>query len=338
MKGYKSLNPLTITEKECLDTSANGSTCKVKVTKSLITLADVLRYKGEIETDDVFLGSSGIGVVSEAAPNFFGLEKGKRVYIEPYSQCDECFNCKNGEHLKCSNLLSAGEDFNGFLADFANVGIDKCFLLPESVSDLDALFVAHLSLALSMIDRLNVQKGDYVVVTGGNSLANILSQLLVYYQAVPIYLSTGSKDGQSAKDSGIYYVLDAKDNWVKEVTNITGGRMAEKVVYLSDSNITASKIFTLVSYNATIIFTGVYYNTSSVSFVKAIKKQSNILCVNNGFGNTAAAINLLANKAITLSHLEIPSCNYQEVPKVFEELNAFFDKNGFIKETVVNIF
>ncbi len=337
MKGYKSLSPLSIVEEECIETCTDSQSCKVKVTKALITLADLLRFKGEIETKDVYLGSSGIGLISEASPNFFGLEKGKRVYIEPYSQCYECYNCKNGEQTQCSDLRLAGEDFNGFLANFACVNTDKLFLLPESVSDFDALFVQHLSLAISMIDKLKVQKGDYVVVTGGSSLSNILSQLLIYYQAVPIYLSTGTKDAQTAKDSGIYYVLDAKDNWIKEVSNITGGRMAEKVAYITDSNITASKIFTLVAYNATVIFTGVYYNTSSVSFVKAIKKQSNIVCVNNGFGNTTTAINLLANKAISLSHLDIATCKYSDVPKTFETLNAFFNKNGFIRETLVQI-
>ncbi|MBR5900195.1 MAG: zinc-binding dehydrogenase [Clostridia bacterium] len=337
MKGYKTLNPLSIVEQEYSDTLHDNSACKVKITKALIELADLLRYKGEIETNDVYLGSSGIGIISETEPNFFGLEKGKRVYIDPYRQCDECYNCKNGEHLKCSNLLSAGEDFNGYLANFTSCDTNKVYLLPDSVSDLDALFVGHIALALTIIDKLNVQKGDYVVVTGGNTLANILSQLIIYYQAVPIYLSTSDSETTLAKNSGIYYVLDGNDNWIKEVSTITGGRMAEKVVFCSDSSITAAKIFTLVSYNATVIFTGVYHNTTSFSFVKAIKKQSNILCVNNGFGNTAAAINLLANKAVSLSHFNVPICKYDEVPTQFKKLNDEFDKTGCFMETLVEI-
>ena len=337
MKGYKSLNPSTISLQEAIDNSCTGNYCKVKLTKTLIKLADLLHFRGDLEAEDVFLGSSGIGIVSESEPNLFGLEKGKRVYIEPYRQCYECYNCKNGEPLKCSNLLVAGENFNGFLADFACASSDKLYLLPESVSDLEALFVNHISLSLSIIDRLNIQKGDYVLVTGGNSLSNILSQLLIYYQAVPIYLATSEQDANQAKTSGIYYILESKDNWVKEVTSITGGRMAEKVVFLTDSTITTAKIFTIVSYNATMILTGVYHNTNTVSFVKAIKKQTNILCVNNGYGNTASAINLLANKAISLANFNTPTCKFNQVPEVFEKLNKQFEKDGFINETIVEI-
>ena len=335
MKGYKLNSPLQITEQESLEASNTNCSCKVKLTKSLITLPDLLRYRGDIESENVFLGSSGIGIISEAENNLFGIEKGKRVYIEPYQKCLECYNCKT-ENL-CSNLQIAGEHFDGFLADFACAPIEKLFLLPESVSDIDALFINHTSLVLSIIDKLDVQKGNYVIVTGGSTISNILSQILIYYQAVPIYLAVDDADYKQAKDSGIYYVLDNKDNWIKEVTNITGGRMAEKVVYITDSNITTAKIFTLVSFNATLIFTGEHFNSNTVSFARAIKKQLNILCVNNGFGNTASSINLLANKAINFKNLDIPTCKYEQVPKVFEELNKNFEANGFIKETIVEI-
>lgn len=120
MKGWKIIAPSNIEEQEITEKESCGFS-KVKITKALITLADVLSYKGEIESDNIVLGRAGIGVVSETETNLFGLEKGQHVYVEPYKECQECYECKSGNPSKCSNMLIAGEDYDGFLADFTAV-------------------------------------------------------------------------------------------------------------------------------------------------------------------------------------------------------------------------
>lgn len=337
MKGWKIVNPLQLNEEDIVETAESVSLSKVKITKALISLADVLRYNGDIESNGVVLGSSGIGIVSETEANLFGLEKGKHVYIEPNRACDECYNCKSGNKTKCSCLKIAGEDFDGFLGDFANVDASQLFLLPDSVPDLEALFINHISLAISVVDKLGIQKGDYVAIVGANNFGNILAQLLIYYQAVPIVVTNNEEDFRIAKDSGIYYVLGADDNWQKEVSAITSGRMTKSVVYISDCNIPTQKAFALASYNACVAYTGVSYKNSSISFAQAVKKQLQILCINNGYGNTAASINLIANKAINLSHLKLDSAPYSSVPEVLKGMNEMLEKEDKIYETVIDM-
>lgn len=337
MKGWKLLDPLTIEEQDLDESAELNAQAKVKITKSLVTLSDVLRYKDELDGENVVLGSSGIGVISESETNLFGLEKGKRVYVEPVRECLECQNCKANETAKCSNLKTAGVDFDGFLRDFTTVDSSKLFLLPESVPDLDALFINSISLAIAVVDKLGIQKGDYVAVIGANNFGNILSQLLIYYQAVPIVLTTNEEDFNIAKESGIYYVLGNEDNWQKEISNITSGRMTKSVVYISDCNIPAARAFALASYNAGIAFTGVSYKNNSISFAQAIKKQLQILCINNGYGNTAASINLIANKAINLSHLKLDSVPYESVPIAMEKMSKMLDEDNKIYETIVDL-
>ena len=59
-----------------------------------------------------------------------------------------------------SNMQIAGEDYDGFLSDFVSVPAEKLFVLPESVSGLDALFIKDISLAIAVVDKLGIQKGD----------------------------------------------------------------------------------------------------------------------------------------------------------------------------------
>lgn len=339
MKGWKLKSPLQLNECDISSekhTSSNMS--KVKVTKALLTYSDLLRYMGEIDVEDVVLGSFGIGIVSETDANLLDLEKGKHVYIEPFRPCLECYNCKNDEESRCANIYTAGEDYDGFLSNFVDIDSNKLFILPESVSDTEALFIGHISLAIAVIDKLDVQKGEYVAVVGGNNFGNILSQLLIYHQAVPILVDNDVEKIQIAKDCGIYYTLGPDDIWNKEVSAITGGRMAKHVVYISDSDIPVSKAFGLASFNAGVAFTGTQISTGAVSFSQAIKKQLDIHCVHSGLANTAQSINLIANKAVDISKLKINTATYKDVPSVFENMKKEYDENDKFYETIVDIF
>lgn len=337
MKGYKLTKPFVLREEEIIETEPTVASSKIRVIKCLLTLADVMRFNGNIDAENLVLGSSGIGVVSQTDKNLFDLEKGKHVYVESKKECNECYNCKRGKLSKCMNVLTAGEDFDGFLSDFINVPTDKSHVLPENVTDVESLFIDHISLALSVIDKLEIQKGDYVTIVGANNFANILAQLLIYYQAVPIIASTDDDDCHIARESGIYYVLGSNDNWQKEISVITSHRMTEKVVYVADCGIPISKAFAVASQNASIAYTGVSAKTSSFSFAPAVKKQLNIICINSGFGNTEASINLLTNKVLNFNHLKLATTSYDKVPKTLEQMTKTFEETGKIQETIVNM-
>lgn len=337
MKGWKLTKPLTIEEQEILEDNVVGNNAKIKITKCLVTFSDLLRYTGETEAKDVVLGSFGIGIVSETDANLFGLEKGKHVYIVSKKPCQECFNCMNTEINKCSNMQVAGEDFDGFLRDFASAESDMLYVLPESVSDYHALFIGYISKAVSIIDKLGIKKGEYVSIIGANNFGIILAQLLIYYQAVPILMTTNDEDLKIAKDSHIYYCLGQDDNWQKEVASITSGRMTDKVVYISECNIPVTKAFSLASFNAGVAITGVY-KTSPVSFSLATKKQLDIHCINGGLENASTSINIIANKAIDFSHLKLNTATYEEVPELFKKLNEEMETKGKIYETIVELY
>lgn len=337
MKGWKIVKPATLQEVEITESTIAQSPAKVKITKALVTLSDVLKFSSDAENSEFVAGSYGIGIVSETETNLFGLEKGAHVYIEPTRPCGECYNCKNGDEQKCASLLSAGEDFDGFLRDFTVVDSSKLYPLPESVTDFQALFIGHISLAVAVIDKLGIQKGDYVAIIGANNFANILAQLLIYYQAVPIIATTDKADAETATKSGIYYVLGPDENWQKEVASITGGRMTKSVVYVSDCNIPANKAFSLASFSADVAFTGFSFKNNAISVSQAVKKQLDIHCINTGVGNTATSINLIANKAIDLSHLPIKIAKYADVPEVFKENASSLESENKVYETVIEL-
>ena len=104
MKGWILEKPNTLVETEISEVESASSSAKVKITKTLLTLSDVLRYSGNEDCENVALGSYGIGVVSETDVNLLDLEQGKHVFIEALRSCDDCNFCKDGDKEKCSSL------------------------------------------------------------------------------------------------------------------------------------------------------------------------------------------------------------------------------------------
>ena len=72
-------------------------------------------------------------------------------------------------------------------------------------------------------------------------------------------------------------------------------------------------------------------------FSQAIKKQLDIHCINASSGNTAASINLIANKAIDLSHLKLDNAKYDAVPETLENMANKLAEDGLVVETIVDL-
>jgi threonine dehydrogenase-like Zn-dependent dehydrogenase len=343
MKGWilHGANDLELKELEIPELKDN-SKVKVKLTKSMITVDDVLRYTGETKVNDIVLGSAGIGILSdENKDDLFSNQddqnKIPRVYVNPYKPCKECYTCKSNSKAKCSHLKIAGEDYNGFLREFVYPDSSQVFPIPDSISDKDALLIETVSLALSTIDRLNVQKGEHVVIIGADTLGITLAQLLKYYQSLPIIIDNDPQKIQLASDCGIYYALTKEKEWMKEVTDITGGRMANHVIYLQQSKIPVKTAFQLAGYGVPVAIVGETASVSQVSFSIALKKELKLEFVSNGYGNTLSSINLIANKAIDFSKINVATTSFENCGEKFKELSEKLENDQPIYNVIVDL-
>ncbi len=292
---------------------------KVKTTKVMITKDDITLYNGEDKiTSPLILGRFAIGTVVECEANNYGIEKNMRVYIDPITNCKTCYSCTIGQPKDCSKFNIAGRNANGFLKDFAVVPFSNVFQLPAGVSDTEALFIEYLSLAISVIDKLHIQKGEHVAIIGGNTIGNIIAQLIIYYQAVPIIIDDNDDNLQIAKRSGIYYTLKADGKLEKEVSELTGGRMTPKVVYVTASGINTENAIKVSRANAIVAFVGFSFSNFRVNFSQAMNKQLQFYCITNGYGNTESSINLIANHAINFSHFNLKKSKYSDIEKTLK--------------------
>ncbi|MFR5102469.1 MAG: alcohol dehydrogenase catalytic domain-containing protein, partial [Christensenellaceae bacterium] len=157
MKVWQLNSPNNLQRAEAPDLELSSGKVKVKVTKALLSEADVAVYSGATKVKyPVVPGRYAIGQVTEATEDSY-MKKGDRVYLAGAME-DECAP---------DGLKIAGESMNGFYRDFVLAGADEAYVLPASVSDEAAFLIDAVATAEHVVEQMHVSIGQHVLVVGG---------------------------------------------------------------------------------------------------------------------------------------------------------------------------
>jgi threonine dehydrogenase-like Zn-dependent dehydrogenase len=316
MKIVQIKGPKLIKTSEAKEERAEGEV-KIKLSKVALSRTDLNLYMGADEhVYPIIPAHSAIGFVSEA-DEASGLKLGSRVAISPYIDFSEF----NFESLRAKRIEVMGISRDGLLRDFVNIPVDNVYQLPEGINDEEALFLDYISFGTNVFENYDFEKGDYVAIIGSGIFQLILGQLAIYYQIVPILIDQSAEKLNDAKNFGIYYTVDASsENVVERVKEITGGRFAEFTVFLPKE--TPFEIAENITMQGGTIIVAGYDRVSDkhiVNMKRVLSKQLKIIGVNNGFGETASAINLLANKIIKTDRMISREIDFENVSQIFKE-------------------
>ena len=260
MKVWKLLSPKVIAEEERPDSIASPTQAKVKIAKVLIAYPEIRAYTGAAGIRYPRVpGMYAIGVVVEAGEGCVKVEKNTRVFLDGVAPCGECAECKKGNKDGCLSPQIAGINKDGFLRDFIVAEEADLSPLPPSVSDDCALYTGLISLCEDIAGTLDAAKGTHVAVIGAGETGNILAQLLIYHQAVPILIDSDEERLAAAAACGVYYTLKADENLLAGVSEITGGRMAEGCVYTSFNGLSPDLPFDLAAPCGKVIYAGMEF-------------------------------------------------------------------------------
>lgn len=312
---------------------------KVKITRALITEEDIALISGEgkAATFPLIPGRMAIGQITDLASPSEYLAKGAKVCISAARSCGNCYHCLDGKDKQCFDFKIAGVNADGFLKDFAVLTTEDVFPLPPSVKETDAIYLEYIALALSVIDKLHIEKGQHVAIIGATVFGCILSQLIIYYQGVPILIDDEEEGLLTAKKSGIYYTLKVTPKIEVDVGALTGGRMISKVVFSSRANSPVDLAFKIASPFAEIAFAGFSYPSIKAPLQIALKKQLTCKAITNGFGNYETAINVLANKAVDLSHYALPLTKMEDIETNVDNMRAAFKEKKKFSDLLINM-
>lgn len=282
-------------ETEIVEPSERSDLIKVRVTHVLPSKSDVSIFSGESSIRYPFvIGHSAIGVISDDRPEY-GLKRGTKVILNPYSE---------GELSRLDSepfVSTLGLNEDGFMREYVYMEKEKIVAFPEDVDEEEAIFTECIAIALKVLNSFTLEKGDYIAIVGGDVISNLIAQLAMYFQLVPIVIDSNESNLAHAEKCGVYYTInETKESPISRVKEITCDRMVEEtVVDLSDSTSPAF-VFSLSreSGKCVILSENKVVKVFDADVSMICKRQLRIRGINNGDSEFDSAINILAQKII----------------------------------------
>ena len=302
---------------------------KVKVSKVLPTPYDHNLFNGKIKTDyPITPCSMATAIISEDNDELM-LKRGQKVILNPYYKTKE-----NGNSIE---MYSKNKD--GFFRDFITLPYDNIIPLEEIKED-DGIFLCYVAKALAIIEKMNLEKGDYVSIIGGSPVMNILSQLILYYQGIPILIANDNDMLEKAQENGVYYTIDAiTDSPYEKVMSITGGRLSEHSVFLASELTSPNYMFDLIQNDGSVIIMGEEESISRIEVdISAIyKKGLKVLGITDYHTKIDGALNTLMQGILKLNNLSDKNIDISSIEDVEELFKAISTNPNSFYCPIINI-
>jgi threonine dehydrogenase-like Zn-dependent dehydrogenase len=125
-------------------------------------------------------GHEFVGDVIELASNVQAEPwLSKRVVGEINLACGQCDACRRGNPTHCENRRVLGIlNQNGAFAEYLVLPLDNLHLVPDTVSDEQAVFTEPLAAALEIQQQVHILPTDRVLVIGAGRLGLLIAQTL----------------------------------------------------------------------------------------------------------------------------------------------------------------
>ena len=192
----------------------------VKMTAAGICGSDVGIYHGTnaAATYPRIIGHEMVGVVSEV---------GERVIVNQVTSCGHCYPCSKNRGNVCDNLKVRGVHIDGGYREYIAVPENDCYILPESLSDEDAVMIEPTTIAIQSCTRAELEKEDMLLIYGAGALGS--SILKIAHTICDHIIVADIMDDKlaEAKQNGASYTINvATENFQEKVLEYTKGRGA----------------------------------------------------------------------------------------------------------------
>lgn len=155
-------------------TPLNGEAL-VKVLKAGICDTDLELAKGYMGFEGV-LGHEFVGCVTKTADVSW---LGKRVVGEINVVCGECEFCLKGIVKHCLSRQILGiYNKNGAFAEYLTLPLASLHVLPENISDIEAVFIEPLAASIEIFEQVRIESDDSVLVLGDGKLGLLIAQVM----------------------------------------------------------------------------------------------------------------------------------------------------------------
>lgn len=149
----------------------------IRVTHAGICNTDLEIIKGYMNFTGV-PGHEFVGVVESPLSEELC---GRRVTGEINLSCGDCHYCRNNMRNHCAERSVLGiHNKDGVFAEYITLPVRNLHLIPDSVSDEEAVFTEPLAAAYEILEQVNITSDDSVCILGDGKLGLLVGQVLSF--------------------------------------------------------------------------------------------------------------------------------------------------------------
>ncbi len=227
------------------------------------------------------LGHELASQVMDIGENDKGIKIGDKVVVMPYVSCGVCFACNKGKTNCCENITVLGVHADGGMQEQISVPIDV--LLPANHLSYDQMAIVEpLAIGAHAIRRSGIVTDETVAVVGCGPIGIGIMKLAQIAGAKVIALDTNTQRLNYAKDKiGVDHVVNAGDNALREVTEITNGDLCAVVFDASGNKNALEACPDYMSHGGRFVLVGLSKGELTYLHPKVHAKEMTLLCSRN---------------------------------------------------------
>lgn len=297
----------------------------VKMRAAGICGSDVGIYHGTnaAATYPRVIGHEMVGVVEEIGSNVKKLKVGDRIIVNQVVSCGECYPCRHNRGNVCDHLEVRGVHRDGGYREYMAVPEEDCYILPDNLSDADAVMIEPTTIAIQSLSRAEIEDDDVIFIIGCGALGSSILRIARLTNAKIIVGDIVDDKLNDALKNGAHYGVNLShedfEEKVKEYSNGRGPTVTIDAACTKDSLMNAIK----VTGNAGRVITmGFSISPTEVNQFLITSKELDVRgsrLQNKKFGE---AIKLINEGKIDLSGAVSHTFNYLDAQKAFDFIDS----------------
>ncbi|MFL5628286.1 MAG: alcohol dehydrogenase catalytic domain-containing protein [Ktedonobacteraceae bacterium] len=302
----------------------------IRVLQAGICNTDLEIIRGYMAFEGV-LGHEFVGIVESvhedrgaSSPTYL---LGKRVVGEINAAChrSDCYYCSRAMPTHCPQRTTLGiVNRDGAFAEYLTLPTENLHLVPDNVSDEEAVFVEPLAANFEILEQVHLRPTDSVVILGDGKMGQLAAQVLVLSGCEVMMVGKHEEKLALAAKHGVStYVLDDANNFT-----LKNRRHVDMVVECSGSALGLELALRLVRARGTVVLKSTVADKSTLNLAPIVIDE--IRVQGSRCGPFPPALRALSQKLVDVRPLISARYTLDEVLAAFE----YAGQNGILKVLV----
>lgn len=310
------------TEKPAIDKENN---VMIKMTAAGICGSDVGIYHGT-NASAIYpriIGHEMVGIVCELGNNTTHLKIGDHVIINQVTSCGHCYPCRKNRSNVCDNLKVRGVHIDGGYREYIAVPEKDCYVLPENVSDFDAVMIEPLTIAIQSCSRAVLEEDDMLLIMGAGALGSSILKFARLKCNHIIVADINDEKLEIAKQNGTLYTINVmKENIEEKILDYTNQRGATASIDAVCNKTSLLTLLTCTGNAGRVVTMGFSTASCEVNQFLITSKELDVRGSRLQNGMFSEAIKLIAEGKLNIKNSCSHTFPFSEAQKAFDFIDT----------------